>query len=426
MQQGLYEWTSVILDIFGAYIIYKFMEVFFDTHKYSRRFEFFTYCLFYLGNTALFLFMNVPIVLMIYNLVGFFALSFNYESTMKNRILSALFIYSILVVVEITGWIVSGYLNFSLYATNQYSSIFGIISVKILSYVLVLAMNNFKNIKKGQPVPNSNWISIALIPAASLYLTLLLFQARGLSTFEVLSGILIILLINFATFYLYDKITAVLSERMNNMLVVEQNKYYNKQLEMIKSSLQTTNAIRHDLKNHMFAIRILTENNESEEILHYISKIMDDIGTRKDYAASGNAVIDSIINFKFQEAEHRGIRTAADIKIPEKLEIPSFDMTVILGNLLDNAIKAASEVTENPYINLKIKYDKGRLLIQMDNPYTGTISEEDGRILTTDSDHENHGIGLQNIRKVILKYDGIINIDHESNVFSVSLLMYVD
>lgn len=426
MQLGLYEWASATLDIFGTYVIYRFMKVFFDTRKYSSRFEFLTYCLFYIGGTALFVFLNVPIVLMIYSLASFFLLSFNYEAAMKNRILSALFIYSILVVTEIVVWITSGYLNFSLFTMNQYSSIYGMVACKILSFVLVLVMTNFKNIKKGQPVPTSNWFSIALIPAASLYLTLLLFQANGLTAFEVLSGILLILLINFTTFYLYDKITAVLSERMNSLLALEQNKYYNKQLEMIKSSLQATSTIRHDLKNHMFTIRTLIENRESGETLNYISKIMDEIGTRKEYAASGNAVIDSIINFKFQEAEQIGIKTNVDLKIPENLEIPPFDITVILGNLLDNAITAAGAVEENPYINLKIKYDKGRMLIQMDNPYHGEIKEEDDRILTTNKDHDNHGIGLQNISKVIQKYDGIINIEHGGNVFDVSLLMYVD
>jgi sensor histidine kinase YesM len=345
---------------------------------------------------------------------------------MKNRVLSALFIYSILVVTEIVVWITSGYLNFSLFTMNQYSSIYGMVACKILSFALVLVMTNFKNIKKGQPVPTSNWFSIATIPAASLYLMLLLFQANGLTSFEVLSGILLILLINFATFYLYDKITDVLSERMNSLLALEQNKYYNKQLEMIKSSLQATSTIRHDLKNHMFTIRTLVENSESESTLSYISKIMDEIVTKKEYAASGNTVIDSIINFKLQEAEQSGIRTAVDLKIPDKLEIPPFDMTVILGNLLDNAITAAGAVEENPYINLKIKFDKGRLLIQMDNPYIGEIKEEDGRILTKNMDHDSHGIGLQNITKIIQKYDGIINIDHSGNIFVVSLLMYVD
>ena len=176
----------------------------------------------------------------------------------------------------------------------------------------------------------------------------------------------------------------------------------------------------------MFSIKTLVETGETKESLEYISEIMDDIGTRKDYSASGNTVIDSIINFKFQEAEHMGIKTNLDLKIPDKLNIPSFDMTVILGNLLDNAIKAASKVDQSPFVSLRMRYDKGRLLVQADNPYIGEINEENGNLLTTDKDKENHGIGLQSIKRTIQKYNGTMDIDYSNNLFSISLLLYLD
>jgi signal transduction histidine kinase len=426
MHYGLYEWVSIALDTFGTYIIYRFMEVFFDKKRSGKGIEFLSYFIYYIVSTLLFIYLNIPIVFMIYNLAALVALSFNYESTIKNRILMALFIYLIIAGVEIAVSLLTGYLDFSLFSLNTYSSIYGLIACRIISYAVVLVLNNFKNIKQGNPVPNSNWFSIALIPVASLYVNLLLFQARGISVIQVMVGVVLILLINFATFYLYDVITAALSDKMQNMLVLEQNKYYDKQLEMIKTSLQTTSAIRHDLKNHMFSIRSLIESGDTKETLDYISKITDDIGTRKDCSATGNNVIDSIINFKLQEAEQNGIKTNLDLNLPEKLEIPSFDMTVILGNLLDNAMIAVIKVTGDRFINLKIKYDKGRLMIQVDNPYTGQVIEEDGRIFTTNDDKENHGIGLQSVKKVVQKYKGVMDIDHSNNVFSVSLLMYVD
>ncbi|MEL7656362.1 MAG: GHKL domain-containing protein, partial [Bacillota bacterium] len=302
----------------------------------------------------------------------------------------------------------------------------GLILCRIPPYFLVLILDNLKNIKRGESVPNSNWLAIVLIPATSLYLILLLFKARELSVGEVLAGVILILLVNFSTFYLYDTIIAALSDKMHSLLVLEQNKYYDRQLELMQASLQTTKAVKHDLKNHMFSIRMLIENDNKEETLKYLSNIMIDIGARTDYATSGNTIIDSIINFKFQEAEQKGIATSVELRIPEKLDIPSFDMTIILGNLLDNAIKAAVEVKEDRYINMKIKFDKGRLLIQADNPYSGVIHEKDGKILTSNQDKENHGIGLETVKKVIQKYDGIMNIDHSENVFSISLLMYVD
>lgn len=426
MQLSLYEWVYIITGIFGTYTVHKYMEVFFDVKKTKRLVELLTYTGYYLIITIAYLVANIPVILLITNLAAFFCLTYNYESTLKKRILSAVLTYLILMIIELIAVALFGCLNFYLFLKNEYFSIYGLIVCRILSYLTVLILNNFKNIRKGESVPNSNWLCIVLIPVTSLYITLLLFQAQGLTAGQVLAGIALLFLVNFATFYLYDAITAALSEKMRSLLIMEQNKYYDKQLETIKTSLQTTNSIRHDLKNHMFSIRSLIESGDKEESLGYISNILNDIGARKDYSATGNTVIDSIINFKLQEAEHRDIRTDLDLRIPEKLEIPSFDMTIILGNLLDNAIKAAYKVNENRFISLKMKYDKGRLMIQADNPYVGEINEENGKILTTDDDKENHGMGLQNVKKVIQKYNGIMNIDYSSNIFSVSLLMYLD
>lgn len=426
MMFSMYEWVIIITNVFWTYTIYKFLEVFYDRKITSKKVELLSYIIYYILLTIICLVAYLPIVLMIFSFASFIALSYNYESTIKNRIVSTLLIYLTFAGIDITVSLLSGYIDFSLFSENTYSSIFGVIVCRILSYLIVLILNNFKNIKKGEPVPNSYWFSIILIPVASLYINLLLFQAKGISVIQVMIGVVLIFLINFATFYLYDVITAALSDKIQNVLIMEQNKYYDKQLETIKTSLHTTNSIRHDLKNHMFSIRSLIESGDTEESLKYISDILEDIGTRQSYSTTGNTVIDSIINFKFQETEQTGLKIDLDVKIPEKLEIPSIDMTIILGNLLDNALKAVNKVKQDQFINLKMKYDKGRLLIQADNPYAGEINEENGKILTTNEDKENHGIGLENIKKVIQKYNGSMDIDYSDNLFSVSLLLYLD
>ncbi len=415
------------LNIFWTYTVYKFMQIFFTERIFQRRVELLSYILFYLLNTVIYLILNVPpIILMISNLTALVALTYNYKSSQKNRLLSAMLINLILIGAEMIAVLATGYFDFSLFTRNDYSSIFGLVATRIVSYLVVLILTNFKNLKKRESLPNSNWFCIVLIPSASFYLILLLFQARGLAGGQVLVGIVLIFLINVATFQIYDAIIAALSEKMQNLLVLEQNKYYDRQFELMKASQKTIKAIKHDLKNHMFAIRSLVENGDRNEALDYISDITANLGTGQDYATSGNTIIDSIINFKFQEAAQKGIKTSLDLKIPENLEILSYDMTIILGNLLDNGIKAASSVKGDRFINLKIRYDKGRLLIQAINPYTGKINRGNGKLLTSKADRDNHGIGLTNIRQVIQKYDGTMSLDYNRNIFSVSILMYVE
>ncbi|MDD4122624.1 MAG: ATP-binding protein, partial [Eubacteriales bacterium] len=259
MQLTLYEWIYIVIDIFGTYVIYRYMKVFFEHQRSSKRVELLTYIIYYIFITGIFLFVNIPIVLISSNLIAFFLLSFNYESPIKKRILSAALTYLILMIIELLVSLFTGALNFYLFTENSYYPMYGVIACRVFSFIVVLILNNFKNIRKGESVPTSNWICIALIPMTSLYMILLLFQAEGLGVAQVLAGVTLLFLINFATFYLYDAITDALSEKMQSLLAIEQNKYYDRQFKLMRDSLQSTRILRHDLKNHMFSIRSLIE-----------------------------------------------------------------------------------------------------------------------------------------------------------------------
>jgi len=207
MKFGVYEWVYILTSIFGMYVLYRFMSVFFDTRRTSARLEFLSYLAYTMIVNSIYLFINIPIVTMAANLTAFFLLSFNYESTVKKRILSTLLIYIILMIVEMIVVLLSGYFYLSLFTVNNYSSVFGVIFGNIISYFVVLLLKNFKNIRKGVSIPSSYWLCIFLIPFGSLYTIIILFNAQGLSVSQVLAALILIFLINIVSFHLYDAIS---------------------------------------------------------------------------------------------------------------------------------------------------------------------------------------------------------------------------
>ncbi|WP_423219254.1 ATP-binding protein [Acetobacterium malicum] len=107
------------------------------------------------------------------------------------------------------------------------------------------------------------------------------------------------------------------------------------------------------------------------------------------------------------------------------MSILSFDLAIILGNLLDNAIEAVSELKKEREIKTKINYDKGRLIVLVENPYQGERVKVGNRYLTTNKEPSQHGLGLENVKSVLQKYNGSMGITQQSNIFSVSLLLFV-
>ena len=100
------------------------------------------------------------------------------------------------------------------------------------------------------------------------------------------------------------------------------------------------------------------------------------------------------------------------------------DMSIILGNLLDN-VAEAMEKAEEKYLNLQMTYFKNIMYSSLYNSYDGKLEfGKDGKILTRKADGNEHGIGQRSIELVVKKYDGAIKISHENCIFKVDLMLY--
>ena len=65
------------------------------------------------------------------------------------------------------------------------------------------------------------------------------------------------------------------------------------------------------------------------------------------------------------------------------------------------------------------------LIIRISNTYNGTVLYENGEIVTTKKNKDEHGKGLSNIRKVTEKYNGLLKLSHNENVFTSEVLLYL-
>ena len=86
--------------------------------------------------------------------------------------------------------------------------------------------------------------------------------------------------------------------------------------------------------------------------------------------------------------------------------------SLIIGNLLENAVEGADKAEGKKYIRLTMKYDRNNLLITVENSYKGELVKwKGGELRTTKADVSNHGIGLPSVRRAAEKYQGVLTID---------------
>ncbi|WP_159435449.1 sensor histidine kinase [Sporobacter termitidis] len=296
--------------------------------------------------------------------------------------------------------------------------------VKLTEYIAAYILAIFLNKRNDVYLPSLLRFRITLVPIVSLC-AIIIFLHFNIGVQKTIVLIMIILIINIAVLLLYVEISAEYADKYQHLIIKKQNEYYVHQFELMNESIKLRNAEKHDFKNHLSVISALMQKNEQEEAAGYIDKIIDVYKSVREPHNSGNLVIDSILNYKTQEAAQHDIKINVGLSIPENLQVNSFDMTTILGNILDNAINAAKKLQKDKFIDLKIRYDKGRLLIKIDNPFNGEIKYENNKLVTLHPDTEDHGIGLNNVRTVLEKYDGTLEIEHTDNLFSASLMLFV-
>lgn len=124
-----------------------------------------------------------------------------------------------------------------------------------------------------------------------------------------------------------------------------------------------------------------------------------------------------------QRAREQLQTVTVKVKLPEKLG-HSFDINIIIGNLLENAIEAAIQ-TDEKLLDVFMEFKQGILKVEIKNSFNGEIKKNQKGFITTKERKELHGIGLQSVKKIVEKYNGALTISISENIFCVKLIMYL-
>lgn len=423
-----YTLVYLITNIYSSYLDYQFLHLFFEVSK-NKKIELLSYLIFYIFISTIYLSFKIPMLTLICNIIGFYLITLNYQASHKKRLLSIFLLYVIFICTDLIATLLTGHLNQSFMESSHFSSEFGLVILQIMNTIVLILLKNFRNIKKKTQINSKNWLLLLLIPVSSIYIILLVVTSQNLSNAQTIICLILMLFINFSTFYLYDNISQLFVIHIEKVNLANQNRYYANQLNLIDASVKSTNALKHDLKNHLLAISSLIEKQKYQLAINHIADITEHHFEKKPSINSGNSDIDSVLNFKIQEAQEKNIQVVSDIIIPEAFNLSSYDSTIILGNLFDNAIKAVTRLGKSKRtINFKMHYTVNRLLIFMENPCSSeAIAPAPRKRLFNQShqDHSQHGLGLKNIEQSIENYHGFMEINQQPDFFSIKILLYL-
>ncbi len=155
----------------------------------------------------------------------------------------------------------------------------------------------------------------------------------------------------------------------------------------------------------MGVLRELASQKRTEEVKEYIDTIWNIQDEFDLKIHTGDALFDVIVNYYFYLAQKEHIDFAVTGKLTGKTGFEMFDVTTLMGNLLQNALEAAAQ-TAIPKIRVEMIEHKKEIFIIVSNSMAKEMNASKGFLRTSKADMANHGFGLKNIAATIYKYHG--------------------
>ena len=278
-------------------------------------------------------------------------------------------------------------------------------------------------IKESGKLKGMDVIALVIVPMLSdLAITLMMYAAIQEPSIQtiVLYAVGIVLILNIVVYFLFIRLGKAGKIKTEMALLALQNECLQENAKDIENMYDTVRALRHDLKNHLLCILSMAEERDVEGIEQYTRQLLQQQNTvNKLIMFSGSKVLDAIINSKSAAAERAGVRLSAIITTPLAGISPE-DITIILGNALDNAIRAAKDSQRKViYIQPQGAYSS----IVIANDIAHPVLSDNPALRTTKNIRYRHGFGIQNMRQAVERNQGLIRFYEQNDRFICDILL---
>ncbi|MCM1159935.1 MAG: ATP-binding protein [Roseburia sp.] len=303
---------------------------------------------------------------------------------------------------------------------------------KLLNFILIVLCIRLLNGKKEKYTGKETVILLLQTVASILCLLVIVESAYshkegfGLRMLLLEISALVIIVSYFVFYYLIDGYFAYRIREKDFLLMDMRNEKMMANYAQIEKNQQNVHRLYHDLKKHINTM-LLFENSEETE--QYIEELFQNIREVNGEFQTGNHFVDAILYDEWKKAVDAGIRVQFAVEPGSFDSIDLSDVTVILGNALENAREACLKRVANgksAYMQLKAMKQDQQLLIVASNEFDGQVLQKNNVLLSSKEDKYLHGIGMKSIQTTVEKYHGSMKVSVKENKFKLMLMLCLD
>ena len=380
---------------------------------------------FLLGNTS----QGVFYLRSLLSIVTYFVLTYFYRLKLQERVFAVVSIMIISCVFEDGSY----YLVSHITGVKDQMDRLPDWSFVAISYVkgliLLVAVLLFRAVWKRKERVHSKMYSLLLIIIPLL--SCVLFLMPPCSEMIVsnpqfyITLMLFLFIINVVNYVLLGNVLKAEELEQKNQMLDDQLLRQKQRYDQLGEAYRDIRSFMHDTKKHFSCIRDCVKREEYDVITAYTQEAMADLESRYAPVNTGCLAIDALVSNYILQTQAKGIQLTTSLKVEaQRVPVSDYHLAIILGNLLDNALNACQGQLD-PKIVLKIQQvENNAFAIYIANTY---VPGPDDKVLQNlDEIDFIHGYGLDNVKKSVRAYNGIMRVKHEQDVYSVAIVFPFD
>lgn len=306
---------------------------------------------------------------------------------------------------------------------NEFGSIrmIAVLTSKVLFFQITRVI---LRIRKNTKLERAEFFPLVVLPILSIVVISILMTAV-MDVPEVQNlfflAICILMVSNILTYYLFIQLGKSAQMKQELELLNLQYDCARKNAEDIQSLYDRIRAAQHDMSNHLSCIASML-NGRDGEAQRYIKRLLEQQDAEsRTFVFSGNTPLDAIINLKEAEAYKNNISFESMVLNSLEFMAPE-DICVLLGNMLDNALEAA-RFSDMKKISIQIVPQGEYVSLVVRNSIADSVLQKNPDLHTTKGNRLGHGFGIRNIRRMVQRYNGMVDFFEEGHEFTCDILL---
>ncbi|RGV97051.1 GHKL domain-containing protein [Ruminococcus sp. AF14-10] len=228
------------------------------------------------------------------------------------------------------------------------------------------------------------------------------------------------------------------------------------QYDNLQNKITEARRARHDVRHHVLLMQTYLQEKNYEALEEYLQHYQREIPGGELISYCENAAVNAVLLYFAQEAQRRGIEFEVRVNLPRETGMEETDLSVLFGNLLENALDACeeeiekiqkgqsaqseqklqeAEKTQDGQIHLYGETEKSNvgkviinasqkgqaLCVTVDNTFSGKLRQDrEGRLLSTK--HRGSGMGTESVKMIAEKYHGVCRFEVADGMFCASFM----